>query len=269
MLRRFPTADIPESEEELSDWLINLYHEKVSCYYSLPTSLPPFSLSLPLPHSLPLSLILPSFSLPLPLSLPLSLSPYLSLPLPLPLPLPLSLYPYLSLPLPLSLPLHLSLYPSLSLPLPTYNTSLPPSSLSLYQLQFDFIVCLHPSFPPFFSLTSPSLSLPSSTYPFSQSLRHPLMIIHIRTSTHTYIHTHTHQDELVDHHVKHKKFPEPLHKIILSRSYVLDLIVFVWISLLGIPAFFTALYLAWVGAWLTLGVIVTAIFVGEFIYNVT
>ena len=176
MLRRFPTADIPKSEEELSDWLINLYHEKVSCYYSLPTSL-----SLPLPHSLPLSLILPSFSLPLPLSLPLSLSPYLSLPLPLslypylslplhlPLPLPLSLYPYLSLPLPLSLPLHpLSILPSLYLSLPIILPHHPPLSLSL-STNFS-LISLSVSIPP----SLPSSHSPLPLFPFLLPPTHSL-----------------------------------------------------------------------------------------------
>ena len=49
----------------------------------------------------------------------------------------------------------------------------------------------------------------------------------------------------------------------MPPSYWPDLIVLMWVCLLGVPAVFTALYLAWVGAWLTLGVILAAVFVGE------
>ena len=78
-------------------------------------------------------------------------------------------------------------------------------------------------------------------------------------------HTHTSlsQDDLVDYNLQHKKFPDSFTKAVFPRNYWSDIIVAVWICLLGVPAFLAALYLAWMGAWLTLGVIVIAIFVGK------
>lgn len=75
------------------------------------------------------------------------------------------------------------------------------------------------------------------------------------------------KDELVDHYIKHKRFPDHVKKVNLPRRYWPDLIVFMWISLLGVPAFFTALYLAWMGAWLTLSVIVVAVFVADRLFQ--
>jgi hypothetical protein len=66
----------------------------------------------------------------------------------------------------------------------------------------------------------------------------------------------------VDYHIKHERFPERMKKVIYPTSCLPDLIVLMWVCLLGVPAVFTALYLAWVGAWLTLGVILAAVFVG-------
>ena len=71
------------------------------------------------------------------------------------------------------------------------------------------------------------------------------------------------QDELVDYRIKHGRFPDNMRRITLPSSYWPDLIVLMWVCLLGIPALLAALYLAWVGAWLTLGVILVAVFVGE------
>ena len=48
----------------------------------------------------------------------------------------------------------------------------------------------------------------------------------------------------------------------LPLNYWPDVIVGLWICLLGVPAFFTALYLTFMGAWLTLAVIIVAVFVG-------
>ena len=70
------------------------------------------------------------------------------------------------------------------------------------------------------------------------------------------------QDDLVDYHIKHERFPERMKKVIYPTSCLPDLIVLMWVCLLGVPAVFTALYLAWVGAWLTLGVILATVFVG-------
>ena len=70
------------------------------------------------------------------------------------------------------------------------------------------------------------------------------------------------QDDLVDYHIKNERFPGRVKKVDLPTTYLPDIIVLMWVCLLGVPAVFTALYLAWVGAWLTLGVILAAIFVG-------
>lgn len=81
------------------------------------------------------------------------------------------------------------------------------------------------------------------------------------------IHLYQEKDELVDHHIKYKKFPDSLVRAQLPRSYWPDVIVFMWICLLAVPAFFTALYLAWVGAWLTLGIILLAVLVADQLFQ--
>jgi lysophosphatidic acid acyltransferase/lysophosphatidylinositol acyltransferase len=75
------------------------------------------------------------------------------------------------------------------------------------------------------------------------------------------------KDDLVDHHIKHKRFPDSVQKVTLPRSYWPDLIVGLWICLLGVPAVLTAFYLAWVGAWLTLGLILAAVFVADQLFQ--
>lgn len=72
------------------------------------------------------------------------------------------------------------------------------------------------------------------------------------------------QDEIVDYYMKHHKFPDPVVKVNFPRHYWPDVVVFIWISLLGVPAFLAALYLAWAGAWITLGIIVIAVFVSKY-----
>ena len=67
----------------------------------------------------------------------------------------------------------------------------------------------------------------------------------------------------MEYYTKHRKFPDSMRKVTLPRSYWPDVIVLVWVCLLGVPAACTALYLAWVGAWLTLGLILSIVFVGE------
>ena len=68
------------------------------------------------------------------------------------------------------------------------------------------------------------------------------------------------QDELVDYYMKHKKFPESEVKI--GKRPWPDLVVAMWLCLLGVPALLTALYLAWVGKWFILALIVTAVILG-------
>ena len=91
---------------------------------------------------------------------------------------------------------------------------------------------------------------------------------HTHTQTHTHTHKHTHtQDDIVEYHINHKKFPDEYRKQSLPRRYWSNIIVTIWIGFLGVPAFFAALYLAWTGAWLTLGLIVTAVLVGKMNYD--
>ena len=68
------------------------------------------------------------------------------------------------------------------------------------------------------------------------------------------------QDELVEYYTKHKRFPETEVKI--EKRPWPDLVVATWICSLGIPALLIALYLAWVGKWLILAVIVAAVILG-------
>ena len=81
--------------------------------------------------------------------------------------------------------------------------------------------------------------------------------------THTHTHTHT-QDEFVEYHLNHNTFPADV--VTLPKRLWPDLVVLFWLSLLGIPAFLTGLYLAWVGAWFTLALIILAVILGEFSY---
>ena len=68
------------------------------------------------------------------------------------------------------------------------------------------------------------------------------------------------QDELVDYHMKHKAFPG--ERVRLPQRVWPDVIIFLWVSLLGVPAFFATLYLFWIGAWFTIGLIVISVILG-------
>ena len=64
----------------------------------------------------------------------------------------------------------------------------------------------------------------------------------------------------MEYYTKNKRFPETEVKI--GKRPWPDLVVAIWICLLGIPALLTALYLAWVGKWLILTLIVAAVILG-------
>lgn len=65
---------------------------------------------------------------------------------------------------------------------------------------------------------------------------------------------------MIDYHIKHNKFPGDV--VDLTDSIWPDLIVLMWVSLFGVPAFLTALYLFWIGAWFTMGLIVISVILG-------
>ncbi len=69
------------------------------------------------------------------------------------------------------------------------------------------------------------------------------------------------QDELIEYHNQHKKFPGA--PFTLPKHMWANVIVTMWICLCSIPLFLLTLYLAWVGQWLTLGITVLAIILGE------
>lgn len=69
------------------------------------------------------------------------------------------------------------------------------------------------------------------------------------------------KDELVDYHNKHKRFPmEESH---LPKRPWPELIVYTWLSLLGVPALLAAFYLLWTGSWFILGIIVLVFILAE------
>ena len=69
------------------------------------------------------------------------------------------------------------------------------------------------------------------------------------------------QDELVEYYNKYKKFPEK--EVNIRKRPWPDMVVAMWICFLGLPALFTAVYLAWVGKWFVLTLIVTAVILGK------
>jgi len=79
---------------------------------------------------------------------------------------------------------------------------------------------------------------------------------HMHTPTYKHI-----QDELVEYHIKHDTFPEDEFK--LPKRVLPDLVVLVWLLLLGVPVFLAGVYLAWVGAWFILLLIVLVVILGE------
>ena len=79
------------------------------------------------------------------------------------------------------------------------------------------------------------------------------------TTTHTHTHTHT-QDDLVEHYQKHGSFPEK--QVNMPKRPYTDLVVMMWLAMVGVPALLSGLYLAWVGNWLVLAIIVAAVVLG-------
>lgn len=68
------------------------------------------------------------------------------------------------------------------------------------------------------------------------------------------------QDELIEYHNQHKCFPGA--KLTVAKRPWASIIVTTWICLCSIPLFLVTLYLAWVGQWFILGVIVVSIILG-------
>ena len=61
--------------------------------------------------------------------------------------------------------------------------------------------------------------------------------------------------------MKHKCFP--VEQADLPKRIWPDIVVFTWIFLVGVSVLLTSVYLAWVGAWFTLALIISMIFLGE------
>ncbi|KAL5457641.1 hypothetical protein EMCRGX_G034924 [Ephydatia muelleri] len=69
------------------------------------------------------------------------------------------------------------------------------------------------------------------------------------------------KDDVIEYHIKNRKFPGD--QIKLSKRPWMDVVVFMWILLLAIPVSVAMVYLAYTGAWLTLGLIVLILFVTD------
>ena len=73
------------------------------------------------------------------------------------------------------------------------------------------------------------------------------------------------KDDVIEYHIKNGKFPGD--KIKLSKKPWMDVVVFIWVLLLVIPVCFAMVYLAYTGAWLTLGLIVLVLFVSKLVIH--
>ena len=73
------------------------------------------------------------------------------------------------------------------------------------------------------------------------------------------------KDDVIEYHIKNGKFPGD--KIKLSKKPWMDVVVFIWVLLLVIPVCFAIVYLAYTGAWLTLGLIVLVLFVSKLVIH--
>jgi len=73
------------------------------------------------------------------------------------------------------------------------------------------------------------------------------------------------KDKLVEYHIKHDKFPEDEFK--LPKRVLPDLVVLVWLLLLGVPVFLAGVYLAWVGAWFILLLIVLVVILADQLFQ--
>ena len=93
---------------------------------------------------------------------------------------------------------------------------------------------------------------------FSNSLFQPRFVF--KSIRHTHTHTPS-QDELVEYHMKHGRFPEEEVKV-TKRPWT-DIVVLMWLAMVGAPALLSGLYLVWIGNWLVLGIIVSAVILGE------
>lgn len=69
------------------------------------------------------------------------------------------------------------------------------------------------------------------------------------------------QDDLVEYHNQHKRFPLP--EVNLPKRIWADVIVTMWVCLCSIPVFLMTLYLAWIGYWIMLVLIIGALVGGE------
>ena len=66
---------------------------------------------------------------------------------------------------------------------------------------------------------------------------------------------------MVEYYSQHKRFPEKEVKV--GKRPWPDMVVAMWLCLLGLPALLIALYLAWVGKWFILTLIVAAVILGK------
>lgn len=72
---------------------------------------------------------------------------------------------------------------------------------------------------------------------------------------------------MVEYYSQHKRFPEKEVKV--GKRPWPDVVVTMWLCLLGLPALLTALYLAWVGKWFILALIIAAVILGKVLHMLT
>lgn len=68
------------------------------------------------------------------------------------------------------------------------------------------------------------------------------------------------QDKLYEYHMEHGRFPE--NEIKVPKRPWTDLVICMWLTLICIPVVLSGLYLAWVGNWFVLGIVILAIILG-------
>ncbi len=88
----------------------------------------------------------------------------------------------------------------------------------------------------------------------SHSPSHCLTLIPSRSHIHT-------QDEAIDYYMKNGAFPE--EEVSVPKRPYTDIVVLSWLAMVGAPVVLSVLYLAWVGNWIVLGIIVGAVVLGR------
>ncbi|XP_064405458.1 1-acyl-sn-glycerol-3-phosphate acyltransferase gamma-like [Halichondria panicea] len=73
------------------------------------------------------------------------------------------------------------------------------------------------------------------------------------------------KDDLVEHYQKHGSFPEK--QVNMPKRPYTDLVVMMWLAMVGVPALLSGLYLAWVGNWLVLAIIVAAVVLADRLFQ--